>query len=228
MIESPSGVLARLVTEATPGKAASSVASARSRPMPSGVNRSASSYAASTTSLDPKARVIRSYGGSAGSLRSNIVSIDLENSRCRARSTDTTAITAAARASRMRWRTRNTAIRLAIGEPKGSWGERQGGEEADKIGDSLGRRGLGDEPTNQCQSYRPCQDGRAFCRDHRDADHQDCSFLPGAGRQRRPDGQPQERARRPFGAAANPPLCRHLRPVSWRSRCLDPRLPPLL
>jgi hypothetical protein len=74
----------------------------------------------------------------------------------------------------MRWRTRNTAIRLAIGEPKGSWGERQGGEEADKIGDSLGRRGLGDEPTNQCQSYRPCQDGRAFCRDHRDADHQDC------------------------------------------------------
>jgi hypothetical protein len=141
------------------------------------------------------------------------VSIDLENSRCRARSTDTTAITAAARASRMRWRTRNTAIRLAIGEPKGSWGERQGGEEADKIGDSLGRRGVGKKPSERAQSYRPCQDGRAFCRDHRDADHQDCSFLPGAGRQRRPDGQPQERVHRPFGAAANPPLCRHLRPV---------------
>jgi hypothetical protein len=59
MIRDPSGVSARLVAEAIPGIASRRSVSRRSRAIPSGVNSCGSSYAASTTSLEPKARAIR-------------------------------------------------------------------------------------------------------------------------------------------------------------------------
>jgi len=52
-------VLERLEAEAMPGVAASRSVRRRSLSMPAGENSSGSSYAASTTSLEPNVRAIR-------------------------------------------------------------------------------------------------------------------------------------------------------------------------
>ena len=70
--------------------------------MPAVEKSSGSSYAASTTSLEPNARIIRRYGTSAGSVRSNIVSIERTNSSRRDSATDRIVTTTARQASGVR------------------------------------------------------------------------------------------------------------------------------